>query len=165
MRTPIKLSDNITNILTERIADEYNASYHYQGLSNWCAGVGYKKAAQFFAEESKTELDHAGILQKFLVDWNVIVKLPPIPKPQVEYKTLVEGIEASYDIELDLYNKYEANSKEIFELGDICAFDLLQPLRKIQNDSVAEYSDMLNMLDGANTDKTSLLLLEDKIFS
>lgn len=165
MRTPIKLSDNITNILTERIADEYNASYHYQGLSNWCAGVGYKKAAQFFAEESKTELDHAGILQKFLVDRNVIVQLPPIPKPKVEYKDLIEGIEASYDIELDLYNKYEANSKEIFELGDICAFDLLQPLRKIQNDSVAEYSDMLNMLDGANTDKTSLLLLEDKIFS
>ena len=165
MRTPIKLSENITNIFTERIADEYNASYHYQALSNWCAGVGFKKAAQFFANESKSELDHAATLQKFLVDWNVIVQLPPIPKPKVEYKDLVQGIEASYDIELELYNKYEANSKEIFELGDICAFDVLQPLRKIQNESVAEYSDMLNMLEGASQDKTTLLLLEDKIFS
>lgn len=164
MKTPKKLSKEIVDILIKRVADEYTAFYHYKGASNWCAGVGFKKASSYFEEESKHELDHVQILEKFLVDWNVIVDLPPIPKPKAEYASLVEVIEMSYDIEFKLYSDYEKDSVKILEIGDVCAFDLLKPLRKVQNESVAEYSDMMNMLEGVDPTKLNLLLLEDKIF-
>lgn len=164
MKVPKKLSQEIVDILIKRVSDEYTAFYHYKGASNWCKGVGYNGASKFFEQESSHELEHVQILEKFLIDWNVIVDLPPIQKPKVEYKSLVEVIEASYDIEFKLYTDYEKDSVSIFQLGDICAFDLLQPLRKVQNESVAEYSDMLNMLEGVEPTKMNLLLLEEKLF-
>lgn len=165
MKKPLQLSSEITNLLMPRLNDEYNAFYHYRAASHWCAGVGFMKAASFFAKESESELSHAAIIEKFLVDWNVIVAVPPIPSPQIEYQSLLDVIEKSYNIELDLYTAYEETSVAVFAKGDICAFDLLQPLRQIQTESVAEYSDMLNMLEGTKADKFQLLLLEDKLFS
>jgi hypothetical protein len=48
---------------------------------------------------------------------------------------------------------------------DLCVFDFLQEFRKIQKDSVAEYSDKLNMLEGVDAkDKFNMLLLEKKLF-
>jgi ferritin len=164
MKKPKTLSKEIVNILMQRVADEYSAFYHYKGASNWCAGVGFKVASSFFEKESKAELEHAQILEKFLVDWNVIVDLPPIAKPKVDYTSLVEVIEMSYDIEFKLYGEYEKDSVKILELGDVCAFDLLQPLRKVQTESVAEYSDMINMLEGVEPTKLNLLLLEEELF-
>ena len=71
----------------------------------------------------------------------------------------------AYDIEYKLYEDYENDSVKIFELGDICTFDLLQFFRGVQTKSVAEYSDMINMLEGVNLNsKFELLMLEKKLF-
>jgi len=78
MIKPKVLSEEVVNLLLPRVKDEYTAFYHYQAASNWCKGVGFDKAADFFANEAKDELEHAKGLETFLVDWNVIVKLPPI---------------------------------------------------------------------------------------
>jgi hypothetical protein len=44
-------------------------------------------------------------------------------------------------------------------------FDFLQQFRTIQTQSVAEYSDMINMLEGVNVnDKFQMLMLEKKLF-
>jgi hypothetical protein len=76
----------------------------------------------------------------------------------------VEVLEEAYKIEYDLYEAYEETSKKLFEI-DLCVFDFLQPLRLIQNKSVAEYSDKLNLLEGVEgTDKFKALLLEEKLF-
>jgi len=48
---------------------------------------------------------------------------------------------------------------------DLCVFDFLQEFRMLQKQSVAEYSDKLNMLEGVDgKDKFKLLLLEKKLF-
>jgi hypothetical protein len=50
-------------------------------------------------------------------------------------------------------------------MGEMCTFDFLQAYRKNQNDAVAAYSDMLNILEGTNADsKFEMLLIEKKLF-
>jgi len=161
---PNKLEKNIVDLLVPRHLDEMDAFYFYRAASNWCQNVGYFKAAEFFAAESADELVHAGKIEKYLVDWNISVPLPSIPKPQIEFSGLLEVIEEAYKIEYELYEKYEDTSRKIFEAKDVCTFDFLQEFRGIQTKSVAEYSDKLNMLEGVKGDKFEMLLLEKKLF-
>lgn len=142
---PHILNNETVKLLTERLGDEYMAHYFYNAAANWCAGVGYQKAAKFFAAESMNELEHAQKLQKYLVDWNVT---PVIPKVEThkDFATLVDVIEGSYKIEYDLYQEYLADSKTLF-VSDLATFDFLEEFRTIQRESVAEYSDLLNALE------------------
>jgi ferritin len=163
MIKPHKLEQKVVDILLERLVDETAAFYHYRALSNWCENVGYIKAAEYFATESADELVHAKKIEKYLVDWNVTPKLPEILEPKTEFSSLVDGIESSYKIEYQLYSDYEDNAKTMMSL-DLCTFALIQELLSIQLKSVAEYSTMINILEGVEPTKFNLLLLEKKLF-
>lgn len=152
------------NELNARLKDEYMAFFFYRAASNWCENQGFSIAAKFFAEESDTENGHAKVIQDYLNGWNVIPALPSVSIPQSEFGGLKDIITQAYGIEYALYEKYERSSINIFEANDVCTFDFLQQFRKIQTDSVREYSDMLNKLDGVEDTKLNLLLLEKKIF-
>lgn len=161
---PHSLDKGVVDLLAPRHLDEMDAFYFYRAASNWCQGVGYFKAAAFFAAESQDELEHAAKIEKYLVDWNITVPLPTVPKPQVEFSGLLEVLEEAYRIEYDLYESYEETSKKLFNM-DLCTFDFLQQFRLIQTKSVAEYSDKLNLLEDVDgKDKFKLLLLEEKLF-
>jgi ferritin len=161
---PHSLDKGVVDLLAPRHLDEMDAFYFYRAASNWCQGVGYFKAAAFFAAESQDELEHAGKIEKYLVDWNITVPLPSVPKPQVDFSGLLEVLEEAYKIEYDLYEAYEETSKKLFNM-DLCTFDFLQQFRLIQTKSVAEYSDKLNLLEDVDgNDKFKLLLLEEKLF-
>ena len=161
---PYSLDKGIVDLLAPRHLDEMDAFYFYRAASNWCQGVGYFKAAAFFAAESQDELEHAAKIEKYLVDWNITVPLPTVPKPRVDFSGLLEVLEEAYKIEYDLYEAYEDTSKKLFNM-DLCTFDFLQQFRLIQTKSVAEYSDKLNLLEDVDgKDKFKLLLLEEKLF-
>jgi ferritin len=161
---PHSLDKGVVDLLAPRHLDEMDAFYFYRAASNWCQGVGYFKAAAFFAAESQDELEHAAKIEKYLVDWNITVPLPTVPKPQVDFSGLLEVLEEAYKIEYDLYEAYEETSKKLFNM-DLCTFDFLQQFRLIQTKSVAEYSDKLNLLEDVDgKDKFKLLLLEEKLF-
>lgn len=160
---PNKLEQKVVNALLPLLTSEYDAFYHYRALSNWCANVGYFKAAEFFAKESEDELEHAKKIEKYLVDWNVTPMLPAMVEPRISYGNLLEGIESAYKMEYDLYEQYEKAGEKMFS-SDLCTFGLIQEFLKIQLSAVAEYSDKLNMLEGVEPTKVNLLLLEKKIF-
>lgn len=66
---------------------------------------------------------------------------------------------------MELYDLYIESAKDIFDMNELGTFQFLQQFIQIQNDSVIEYSDMLNLLEGVNTDdKFQLLKLEEEIF-
>lgn len=162
---PKQLPKEIVDLLLPRLSDEYIAFYFYRAAANWCQNVGFEKAAEYFAAESADELTHAQKIEKYLVDWNVTPQLPKVESPQLDFKDLVEVIELAYKLEYDLYEEYEETSGKVFKEGDYCTFDFLQPLRSIQTQSVIEYSDKLNMLEGINRgSKFELLTIEKKLF-
>jgi len=161
---PETLPQEIVDLLLPRLQDEFTALYFYREATNWCRNAGYMKAADFFKKESDSELEHAKGIEDFITDWNVQPDLPSIETP-VTFTGLIDIINKAYQLEFSLYAEYEDTSVKIFRTGDICVFDFLQKYRKIQNDSVVEYSDILNKLEGVKEDKFQLLMLEDKLFS
>jgi ferritin len=160
-----KLPKEVLDILNDRLKDEYYAFYLYNAASNWCKNVGYFKASEFFATESADELTHAKKLEDFITLWNGTPNLPTISKPELEFEGLYEVICKAYETELKLYELYEDSSIKIMEIGDVCAFDFLQFFRNVQTESVGQYSDMINMLEGVDAkSKFEMLLLEKKLF-
>jgi ferritin len=105
------------------------------------------------------------MIEQYLIDWNVTPSLPTIQTPVLEFSDLLKVIEIAYDNEYKLYEEYEDSSMKIFKYGDLCVFDFLQFFRKAQKDSVATYSDMLNVLEGCNRgSKFEMLLLQEELF-
>jgi ferritin len=163
IKTPKTLSDITVKILTARLGDEYTAHYFYRNATNWCAGIGYLKAAAFFAQEAENELDHAKGLQKYLVDWNVMPLLPSI-KPNVTFTDLIDIINKAYALEYALFESYNNDSKELFT-SDLATFDFLTTYRTGQTQSVIEYSDLLNAAELVDiNNKFEILYFEQTYF-
>lgn len=139
---PKELNNNSAAIINARLVDEYTAHFFYRIASNWCKGVGYNNAAAFFEKEAASELGHAEKLQKYLVDWNVTPIMPSV-KPNIQFNGLIDIVNKAYALEYDLFTKYNADSLKVFQ-SDITTFDVLTEFREIQNESVIEYSDLLN---------------------
>lgn len=162
--TPVKLPQDIANLLNERINDEYAAHYYYRQVANYCENVGFLKAAEYFRGEAADELTHSEGVQKYLTDWNVQPVLSPVEPPQ-KVSGLVDAIEKAYKMEYDLYEAYEEISMDIFKKNDLCTFDFLQQYRTIQRLSVTEYSTFLNQLDTIDqTDKNWVYEFEKRAF-
>ena len=162
--TPVKLPQDIANLLNERIGNEYKAHYYYREVTNYCENVGYLKAAEYFRGEAVDELTHAEGLQKYLTDWNVQPSMLPIQSPQ-KVTGLVDAIGKAYEMEYELYEAYEKISMDIFKKNDLCTFDFLQQYRTIQRLAVVEYSTFLNQLETIDqTDKNWVYEFEKRAF-
>ena len=158
-----KLDSKTVQILTDRIKDEYIAHYYYRAASNWCQDMNYKKAAEFFKNESADELTHAQGIQEYMVDFNIIPEIPQAP-PSHSFDSLVDIVYGAYKIELALMKEYNKNSQELFT-SDITTFDFLKKYRKFQKGAVVEYNDLINAIDLIDkTDKFQVLYFEQTYF-
>lgn len=160
---PKTLTPEIQEILNDAIAEEYTAHYFYRGAHNWAQGVGYLKAAAFFAEEAAAELQHAEKLQKYLVDWNCTPKLPSV-KFSGEFAHLIDVVNKGYALEYNLGTKYMDWTSKVFN-SHLMTFNFLQEFVTLQNGSIAEFSDLLNaaqLVDVNN--KLDLLHYEERYF-
>ena len=74
------------------------------------------------------------------------------------------SLEEAIGLELMARQKYNEKSKKAFDEGEFNVFDLFTKYRKIQNKSVAEYSDFLNKiaLIGEN-DKLGIFLFDKEV--
>jgi ferritin len=150
-------------MINERIGDEYTAHYYYRNAANWCNNVNYKKAAAFFEAEANSELEHAKGLQEYLDKWNIMPEIPAAPT-KMNFKSLVEVINGAYDMEYGLLEKYSEVQKDAFDIHP-ATFNFVQGYVNIQNDAVAEYSDLLNAVELVDeSNKLDILYFENNYF-
>jgi ferritin len=157
-------SDAISTALNERIGDEYAAHYFYRNAANWCKNANYKNATAYFEGEASSELDHAKGLQDYLTQWNLLPAIPAAPT-QHSFKNLADIINKAYEIEYDLMVKYSDNQKE-FLAAHPATFNFIQKYVDIQNEAVAEYSDLLNALNLVDiNNRLDVLYFENNYFN
>lgn len=160
--TPVTLDSQVILMLSERLKDEYTAHYFYRNASNWCKDKAYNKAAAFFAQEAANELTHAELLQKYMVDWNVLPVIAPI-KLIPSFLNLIDIVNKAYTLELNLLLAYNNNSTTMITT-DLSTFDFLQELRKGQTESVAEYADLLNAAQLVNVSNSFEILYYEQTY-
>lgn len=160
---PNTLPDDVIDLLNERIGDEYKAYFFYRNAANWCKGVNYNKASDFFEKEAENELVHSKGLQDYLSKWNTYPTIPSAPTTQ-DFESLVDIINKAYEIEYTLLMKYSNDITQLMAKHP-ATFNFLQDYVDIQNDEVSEYSDLLNALELVNLDnKLDVLYFEKNYF-
>ena len=161
---PKTLTPEIVDMLNAALVEEYTAHYFYRGASNWCAGVGYTKAAAYYANEANAELEHALKLQKYIVDWNATPALPAV-KFNGQFAHLIDTVNKAYAIEYQLGDKYMNWASQMFNTH-LMTFNFLQEFVDIQNGSIAESSDLLNAAQLVDVNsKLDLLHYEERYFN
>lgn len=161
--SPKTLPADIVAAFEKRIADEYIAHYTYRNAANWCRNMNYKKATAYFEAEAADELNHAKGLQDYLTQWNILPQIPSVSVPN-EFDSLVGIIDEAYDIEYKLLQNYSAMQHALCDAHP-ATHNFIQKYVDIQNDSVAEYSDLLNALCLVNIDnKLDMLYFEQTYF-
>ena len=163
LTNPKRLTENIINMLNERIGDEYTAYYFYTNAANWCKDKNYKKATAYFQAEAQNELEHSKGLQDYLTQWNILPNLPQVQTNQT-FVDLVDIINQAYTLEYNLLMKYSKDQQSLLGVHP-ATFNFIQKYVDIQNQSVEEYSDLLNALKLVKwTDKFEVLYFEQTYF-
>jgi ferritin len=160
---PKTLPQELVTHINSALGEEYAAHYFYRNAANYCDGLGYTNAGEFFKKEAESELEHAGKLQKYLVDWNCAPVIPPI-KFTGQFDNLIDVVNKAYAMEYGLGDKYNEISAKIF-VQHLPTFDFLQEFRTLQVQAIAEYSDLLNgaqLVDVSN--KLDIFHYEERYF-
>ena len=88
----------------------------------------------------------------------------PAIKPNITFTDLIDIVNKAYVMEYALFDSYCKDSHAVFQT-DINTFDLLTEFRVSQNQSVIEYSDLLNAAMLVNTEnKFEVLYFEQTYF-
>ena len=139
------LSGTVQNIIDDAIHEELYAAQLYRHLSNQCQRLGLFGAAKYFARESSDELTHYQKWADYLNDRGSVATLPETPACEDIIPTLKDALQAGYDAEKALGDKYIAWYKQVFPIDPMTANFMLFYLDK-QMTSIGEYSDLLQRL-------------------
>lgn len=147
------------------LSEELKAERHYLSCAIWCQNNGYDIAAKFFYAESESEKEHAQKLINYFTDLSDSPTLPFIAEGTTTFTNLLDVINVSLlSFEKPLYDLYGKVYSEIEEEYPQCAKFLLDFIQ-IQHDSIAEYSNMIDILNGVNpSDKFAMLMLQEQLF-
>jgi len=153
-----QLSELTDNILQQALQAEYKASYLYRHLSIQCQRLGLFGAAKFFANESTEEQNHAKLIEDYYNDRGSVAILPTIESPGVRVKFLSDALQAGYNAEVQLGEKYAKWHQSLMTKDCFTAQFFLQFL-EIQRLSIGEYADLLarfNALGGGDVATATL---------
>jgi ferritin len=156
------ITQPVNAILQQAISEELYASNFYKHLSNQCQRLGLFGAAKYFHSESSDELDHYQKIADYLNDRGSVAEVPAIDECDIIIKNLQDAIEAAYDIEVDLGNKYGKWYSSLLSVDPFTSQFLLQYI-EIQRKSIGSLGDWLSRLKLAGNDQCAILILDKEL--
>lgn len=98
-----------------------------------------------------------------MTQWNILPNLPQVPTNQ-KFEDLVDIINQAYSLEYNLLMKYSKDQQSLLGVHPP-TFNFIQKYVDIQNQSIEEYSDLLNALKLVQwTNKFEVLYFEQTYF-
>jgi len=155
------ISASCKQALDQAIDHELYASNFYKNAANHMQRIGYFGAQKFFVAESASELEHYQKIVDFLNDVGMVAKVPSVEAMTEQFSSLLEVVQAAYNIEVALYHSYSRWYKS--ESDDPVVQQFLLQFLEIQRTSVGEYGDLLSRLKLAGDDKCALLIIDQEM--
>ena len=105
------MKKSIEKMLNEQLALEYESSYAYLGMAAYFESIDYGGFAHWMKCQSKEELAHFNKIFNFIFERNGTVNLQPVPKPSVNFKSVLDAFKTSLKQE----EKVTASIHKIYE--------------------------------------------------
>lgn len=120
------LSNDVIKRLNEQIKKEIYASNLYLSMSSWCFKNGFDGAGQFLFIHADEENGHAKKLITYLNETDSKVELQSIDKPEVDFKSLLDVFEKTYQHEVYVTESINELVSFMLDNKDYSTFNFLQ---------------------------------------
>ncbi len=106
------LVEEVLKALNKQLNEELKNAYLYLAMAAYFDEKSLDGFAHFFKVQAKEELGHAMRIYEYIIARNGRIELHDIPKPETNWKNIVEAIERFYQAEVE-------NTKRIWKLVDL----------------------------------------------
>lgn len=157
------ISQRLVDLCNYRIQQEEYSSRIYSAMSRWLDDKSYIGAAKLWKKYSDEELTHAEIIYSFLLDLGIRPVTPELPKPQQDFKGLVEIVDLSYQHEIEVYNQCAELAKVAFEENQLMLYPIALKLTQEQSEEVGKLQMWIDMFESFGTEQITLLHIDEKM--
>ena len=129
--------------LQENMNAEYQAHYHYLGLSNYFDDLDYDGFAAFYLEQSDEEREHAHKYRIFLLELDQIPLFKKLEDAKTTFKSPLAGLEAALAYEEAITEKTHSLLKTAEALKH---YPTIEFLDQFVNDQVKEIDEARSLV-------------------
>lgn len=157
------LNKNMVNQLNEQINLEFFSSNLYLQMSAWCENHGYEGSAAFLKDHAAEEMMHMDKLFAYVNETGAIAVLGAIEAPPVEYKSLTDVFEQTYEHEQLITSKINELVALSFELKDFSTFNFLQWYVAEQHEEETLFGGILDKIKLIGDNKKNIFFVDREI--
>ena len=142
---------------------ERQAHTVYFAAALWCAERELRGFAQFFRNESLSELQHSAKFADFLIARGQTVELHDLPAPQQQWTMPVDLMATSFQMEVDVTTSLQQLYAFAERSSDTRTTVFLDPMIEKQTQSEHEFAHLLGRIRFANNQASALLLIDNEL--
>jgi ferritin len=90
------ISEKMVKALNDQINAELNSAYIYSAMQAYFLSINLEGFANWMCVQTKEEKTHADKFYNFINERNGRIELEAIPKPQKDWKSVLDAFEAAY---------------------------------------------------------------------
>ena len=142
---------------------ERQAHTVYFAAALWCAERELRGFAQFFRNESLSELQHSAKFADFLIARGQTVELHDLPAPQQQWLMPVDLMATSFQMEVDVTTSLQQLYAFAERSSDTRTSVFLDPMIEKQTQSEHEFAHLLGRVRFADNQASALLLIDNEL--
>ena len=159
------LNQKMIDQLNKQINLEFYSSNLYLQMSAWCENHGYEGSAAFLKEHAAEEMMHMDKLFTYINETGAIPVLGAIEAPPVQYKSLSDVFEQTYEHEQLITKEINELVALAFELKDFSTFNFLQWYVSEQHEEENLFGNILDKIKLLGDDERNIFFIDREIKS
>lgn len=157
------LSKALLEKINDQINFEFYSAYTYLAMSSYAESIDLSGFANFFKVQAEEEMFHAMKLYNYVFQKNGVVELETIPKPNNQYKDIIDAFEKGYEHE-------QLVTRRIYELADLASDEkehsTMSLLRWFIDEQVEEennFNSLLKKVKRCKDNPAALYMMDDDL--
>lgn len=99
-------NEKLIKALNEQLNFEIESAYIYKGMANWLASEDWNGFSHFMTKQVYEELEHAGKIERFLLEIGEKIELTEVPQPKNEYASVNEVMQIALEHEKEVTRRF-----------------------------------------------------------
>lgn len=157
------MDKKVAELLNDQINKELYSAYLYLDMANFYAAKGLDGFANWYEIQAKEEQDHAMLFYKYLHNNSQTVTLGAIAKPDKEFKTLADPLNAAYEHEQYVTGLINAIYAAAQAANDYRTVQFLDWFVKEQGEEEKNSADLITKLELFGGDAKGLYMLNSEL--
>ncbi len=154
------ISKTVSDSLIQQLNMEFQAFYNYLAISSYCESLSLTGFAKWFATQSEEERGHAMKIYKYLLDQDVEPKLLALTACKMNFKSVVDAIEASLTNERNVTASINKIATLSTQEGDFATTSFLKWFIDEQVEEEATVKTMLDRVKMVEKSGEGILMLD-----